>query len=127
MKTSEYLEELYPAAIDVGIPIELFWNSSVNEITDMLDSHSRKTERKRKQKIMDDFLLAEVIAHNMATMLFSENDKKPMEMPWDYYPSLFEKEKEIYEEKLRQIEFEEYKERRREYIAEFNRRRQQGN
>lgn len=76
---------------------------------------------------MDDFLLAEVIAHNVATMLFSENDKKQMDMPWDYYPYLFEKEKELYDEKQRQIEFEEYKERRREYIAEFNRRRQQGN
>ena len=118
---------MYPAAIDAGIPIELFWNSSVNEIIDMMESHYRETERKRKQKIMDDFLLAEVIAHNVAIMLFSENDKKSMEMPWDYYPSLFEKEKELYEEKKRQIEFEEYKERRREYIAEFNRRRHQGN
>lgn len=118
---------MYPAAIDAGITIELFWNSSVNEIIDMLESHYRENERKRKQKIMDDFLLAEVIAHNVATLLFSESDKKVMQRPWDYYPSLFKKEKERYEEKERQIEFEEYKERRREYIAEFNRRRQQGN
>ncbi len=112
-------------ALDAGISIELFWNSSLNEITDMLESYARKEKRRRKEKVLDDFIIAEVTAVNLAA-LFSSDKKAETPKPWDYYQELFVEEKKAYEKEKAYRELEEYKEERRAYVAEVNRRRQQG-
>ena len=122
--TSEFLSELYPYALDAGISIDLFWNSSVNEIIDMLESYGRRKEQERKLKIQDDFIIAEVIALNILAPV--AGDKEAMPHPWDYYPSFFEAEKKSWEENQLKQQMEDYKERRKAYIAEVNRRRQLG-
>ena len=81
------------------------------EIIDKMDSYARTEKERWKRKIRHDFILREV----QAAYIGLEKGKKPPR-PWDYYPELFEKEKE-------ETEFAEYKERRRQYIEEFNRRR----
>lgn len=50
-------------------------------------------------------------------------EKQDIPHPWEYYPELFSEEQKIYEEKRKEAELEEYKEKRKAYIAEMNRRR----
>ena len=50
-------------------------------------------------------------------------EKQDIPHPWEYYPELFSEEQKIYEEKKKEAELEEYKEKRKAYIAEMNRRR----
>ena len=90
---SDQLSEIYFYALDLGIPAEKYWELSINEIIDTMDSLQRQRKRKEKQKIMDNFILAEILtAYQKA-----EEDRK----------------------------WEEYKENRRAYMAEWNRRRHQ--
>ncbi len=114
---SEQLSELYSVALDSGIPAEVFWNLSVNEIFDSLQALKNKRLHEEKQRIMDSFIQAEVIATNIAA-LFSKDGK--MSKPWDYYPELFEKEQKTYEEAEEARQWEEYMEKRRAYNAEWN-------
>lgn len=90
--------ELYPVALDYGISIETFWDSSLNEILDMIESAAREEKRRRKEKIVDDFVIAEVTAMNIASMLFPDK-KLRLPKPWDYYDRLFKEEKAVFEEK----------------------------
>lgn len=91
----------------------------------MLESRSREEKRKRKEKILDDFIMAEAVAINVAAMLLPDS-KMETAKPWDYYQKLFSEEKEAYDQKKAERDLEEYKEKRRAYVAEVNRRRQQG-
>lgn len=110
----------------MGIPAALFWDSSPNEIQDMMESHLRTKNQKRHQEIKDRFALIEALALNIAALFLHEKGKEPVLMqPWDYY-SGFEKEKAAYEEQVIARQFQEYQERRKEYIREFNRRKEQG-
>lgn len=112
-------------AIDAGISIEAFWNYSLNEIIDILESISREEKRRRKEKIIDAFIIAEVTAMNLAA-LFSSDEKIKFPKPWDYYDKIFDEEKEVFKQQELERQLEEYKEKRRAYVAEVNRRRQQG-
>ena len=90
----------------------------------MLESHNRRIERERKLRIQDNFIIAEVIALNILAPV--AGDKEAMPHPWDYYPSFFEIEKKSWEENQLKQQMEDYRERRKAYIAEVNRRRQLG-
>lgn len=109
--------------MDCGIRPELFWESSLNEIIDMMESYVRCQERQRKQKLTDDFILAKVSTLNLAAMLAGKND---FCNPWDFYPQMFQKDKEIYEAQTREAQLADYRKRRRQWADEFNRRRNQG-
>lgn len=69
--------------------------------------------------------MAEAIAINLVAMLPLDT-KTDTAKPWDYYQKLFAEEKEAYDQKKAERDLEEYKEKRRAYAAEVNRRRQQG-
>ena len=86
---SEQLSELYPVALEMGIPAETFWNLSVNEIFDTLANIRKRLLREEKQRIMDNFIQAQAIAVDISA-LFAKDGK--IAHPWDYYPELFEKE-----------------------------------
>lgn len=116
---------LYPEALDAGMSIPEFWDSSIDEIIDRINSHIREENRKRKQKIIDDFIIAEATAVNIA-LLFSKDKNAKQPKPWDYYKNLFKEEKAIYEKSEEERILEEYKEKRRTYIAEHNKRWKQG-
>lgn len=108
---------MYHPALDCGIGIESFWNSSIVEIEDEIESHNRVMMSEQKERIYSLFLLSSLI-----------NERHPMvdktschlTMPWDYYPSLFEEEKKVYEQIQNGNELEEYKEKRKEYAANWN-------
>lgn len=54
------------------------------------------------------------------------NGENKAVMPWDIYPKLFEKEKEIYERLSSEEKFEDYKLQRKEYAAMMNAKRNRG-
>lgn len=90
----------------------------------MIESAEREEKRKWKEKILDGFILVDAAVRKIAALLPSDKKIRPPK-PWDYYRS-FEEEKESFEKQDQERQLEEYKEKRREYAAEANRRRQQG-
>jgi hypothetical protein len=88
-----------------------FWESSLPEIIDRIQS----ADRKRKQEIGNLFMLAEIISNRM----FRDKDT-PAVMPWDYYPKLFTEDKASYEDQQRIKELENYKEKRRRAMDRYN-------
>lgn len=110
--------------MDCGIEPDAFWESTLNEIVDMMESYARSKTRERKQKIRDDFVLAKALTFNMSTLLSDE--KKEFCNPWDFYPNVFEEDKKLYEHQKLEAELADYRDKRRRWADEFNRRRQQG-
>lgn len=110
--------ELYPYALAAGLTPEQCWELSYAELQDVVKAYNEKSTREFKQSVQNQFLLADVITKH----LFQEKDD-PIPRPWDYYPKLFSKEKEQFKEIQKETELEDYKERRRQYVAEANRRR----
>lgn len=119
---SDQLSNLYFYALELGISAKEYWEMSINEIIDTMDSLQRQRRRKEKQRIMDNFILAEMLTANLATLISGKGDIK---RPWEYYPELFEKEQERYQKAEEDRKWEQYKENRRAYMAEWNRRRHQ--
>lgn len=68
------------------------------------------------------FMLANLISERHPLV---DHKKQKPSMPWDYYPDLFTQEKQAWEQRQEEDELEAYKERRRQYIAEFNKRRRE--
>lgn len=67
-----------------------------------------------KVKILERCQLGYIIAGDIGR---SMSGNEEIIRPWDLYPEMFEKEKEAYE-------LERFKEKRREYVEEINRRRE---
>ena len=104
---SDDLDELYEQALDCGIRPALFWELSPLEIADLMASYHRRKRRKFKRQVGLSFLQAEVTARYVALQ--------------EYYPTLFEEEKQAFE----QEKLKEYYEKRREDAARYNQRRHQ--
>ncbi len=117
---SDLINDLYPNAIDAGISIEAFWNSSLAEIADMLDSYKRVQAVKTKEKLLEMYQLAEWFSEHMAAKL-DKNIQVPY--PWDKFPDIFVEEQRIFEENKQKQEFEDFKERRRQYYEYKNHQR----
>ena len=86
-----------------------------------MEKYYRKEKNDIKWKIQHDFIMAEVNSR----YIFRE-EKQDIPHPWEYYPGLFSNEKIQYKKQKEQKELEEYREKRRLYVEEFNRRRRQG-
>lgn len=89
----------------------------------MMESYVRRKTRERKQQISDNFVLSKALTLNLST-LFS--DKSELCNPWDFYPQTFEKDKENYEHQKLEAELADYRDKRRRWADEFNKRRRQG-
>lgn len=102
-----------------------FWDYSLPEINDLLESHNRIKERKFKEKVTDECRLGRIIVDNIDSFFEAHflNQSRKVVMPWDIFPELFEREKKAYDEQRKKEELEEYKEKRRRYAAELNARR----
>ncbi len=79
-------------------------------------SYHRRERRKFKRQVGLSFLQAEVTARYVS---LQKGD--PLPEPWEYYPTLFEEEKQAFE----QEKLKEYYEKRREDAARYNQRRHQ--
>jgi hypothetical protein len=100
-----------------GKPLD-FWDLTVLEIRDMIESYNRITIQKQKEKIIESYRLSQMIANNVSMLL--SKDAKPLEV-WDYAPELFEKEREQVEQARLDQELRLHKERMRMFAESHNR------
>ena len=118
---SDVVDAVYPAALEAGIAVEQFWNLSIAEVQDLINAYAQRRKADLKKSIRMQFLLASLIPQYIL-----RDEKDPVPQPWDYYPELFKEEKEIYEKAAAEKEFEDFKERRRQYAAALNKQRRGG-
>lgn len=112
---TEIIENMYEDALDCGISPAAFWGNSIAENLDIMASYQRNQRRRRKDAIMDCFLLARITAeqHPMT-------EKENLTMPWDVYPTLFVDEKADFEKEKEAAELENYKAAWRQRVKKFN-------
>lgn len=110
---------MYDIALDYGMNIKQFWESSLVEISDYIDSARRVQKQKAKEDILRLFMLATIINERHPMV---DKEKQKVSLPWDFYPELFEEERLFSEEQKEKDEFEAYKERRRRYVLNHNKR-----
>ena len=106
--------ELYERAMDAGMSVDAFWDSTAAEIDDYLESYKRKMMEAKKE---------EVTAWIHQARLNGEcnpmANKSEYTMPWDIFPDLFAEEKKAHDQR----EFDNAMSRRRRAAAEHNQRR----
>lgn len=117
------LYELYPDALDCGVPVEMFWDLSLAEISDIMGSFKRRRENQLKQDLINGFAFAQHTAELIGQYISEENQVHQL---WDYFPELFAKEKKQHEAAEYEQQLETAKENRRAYAAELKRRREMG-
>ena len=108
--------------MDCGVSIEVFWNSSILEVRDLIDSDNRVKNKEFKIQTKRDFINAEV-AHRWQSNLYKkEGSEFDSPYVWEYYPDLFEEEKKYSEEQQKEAELEKLKGNRKRYAEEYKRR-----
>ena len=117
------IQGLYPTALDCGISPFSFWDMSIDEITDLIESHRRSVQQKMKQELMFNQILSVQIRQEILPLLVEKvpEDYKALQL-WDLFPELFKEEKRLYEEAKQEKEFISFKEKRRAYAARINQR-----
>lgn len=100
-----------------GKPLE-FWDLTVLEIRDMIESHNRVMIQKQKEKIVESYRLSQMIANNVSLLLSKE--AKPLDV-WDYAPDLFQEERDQVEKARQEQEMRMHKERMRAFAESHNR------
>lgn len=100
-----------------GKPLD-FWDLTILEIRDMIESHNRVTIQKQKEKIVESYRLSQMIANNVSLLL--SKDAKPLDV-WDYAPELFKDERAQVEKARQEQEMRMHKERMRAFAESHNR------
>nr|DAS29625.1 MAG TPA: hypothetical protein [Caudoviricetes sp.] len=100
-----------------GKPLD-FWDLTILEIRDMIESHNRVTIQKQKEKIVESYRLSQMIANNVSLLLSKE--AKPLDV-WDYAPDLFQEERNQVEKARQEQEMKMHKERMRAFAESHNR------
>lgn len=100
-----------------GKPLD-FWDLTILEIRDMIESHNRVTIQKQKEKIVESYRLSQMIANNVSLLLSKE--AKPLDI-WDYAPDLFQEERDQVEKARQEQEMRMHKERMRAFAESHNR------
>ena len=104
--------------LDIGGEPLVFWDLTVLEIRDLIESYNRVRIQKQKDKIIESYRLSQMIANNVS-LLFS-NDAKPLEV-WDYAPELFQEERDQVEKARLTQELKLHQERMRMFAESHNR------
>lgn len=103
---------------------DTFWQSSVLEITDMMEAHDKKRERRFKDLVLLGHATADAIATRVA-YFFTEPKKRresDIVQPWDSFPALFEEERNKPSGSKHDAELEKYKADMKAFAERWNRR-----
>lgn len=117
---SDYIDELYPIALDCDISPSLFWNLSVQEVFDLISSYERKEKRKQKQIAIDNYYLSTQIIEGISLILNGDENNTSLKMVWDYYPDLFKEEEKIHNQIQEQDDLDKAKAGRRRLANAMN-------
>lgn len=118
------IEELYPNFLDLGYTPSLFWDSTLQEIFDLMESAYRKQELEEKKRELDlktKIVLNSILARQIGeyvSSLFNKDTK--ISTPEDLFPSLFKTEKELLDEKKKLKELELNKARMKDFALRHN-------
>lgn len=89
------LEELYPAFLDMGYSPSLFWECSLAEIADLVESYSRREERRRKEQregFKNRVVSLQVLALQIRDVFAATKENPDFRTVEQYYPGLFGEE-----------------------------------
>lgn len=102
------IEDLYPEYLLTGNNPLLFWDLTISEISKHLEVFNRNKRETLKQQILLCDLLSDQIANRIAKIVDSEVEIVKI---WDYFPDLFEKEKQQSEKFEKEMQLKRYKEK----------------
>ena len=91
---------------------------SFREVLDCIESHARIEKRELKQNLTLKHFLAKDIAQYIGRM-FDSRVSSPLEL-WDFFPGLFEEEREEVEEEQRSRELAIYKAKMQDFTFRHN-------
>lgn len=100
-----------------GKPLD-FWDLTILEIRDLIESYNRVRIQKQKEKIVESYRLSQMIANNVSLLLSKE--AKPLDV-WDYAPELFQEERSQVEQARLAQELKLHQERMRAFAESHNR------
>ena len=95
-----------------------FWNYSIAEVQDILESCARVRQRQQKERLNAANYIVNELGNRVSIML--GNKKAEIGHVWDYFPSLYQEEKVIAEQMRREAELERVRESRHRYAAAHN-------
>lgn len=103
----------------------MFWNLSLAEIRDMLESYERKERRQIKQSLVEKHFLAKDIAQHVSLILNGSGKTEIKEL-WDFFPELFGEEGQGVEKKRQEQEVVVYKAKMIDFAYRHNNARSGG-
>ncbi|VOP87789.1 prophage protein [Streptococcus pneumoniae] len=122
LTVTQIIERLYPMFLDIGGKPLDFWDLTVLEIREMIESYNRVKTQERKEKIIDSYRLSQMISNHVSLLL--SNDAKIVEF-WEYAPELFVEEQQAVELERQKQALLLHKERMREFAERHNRKRKE--
>lgn len=105
--------------LEEGFAPSFFWELSLQEAYDVLTSHAAKQREMMKTSVLMRYTQSFQIAECIAKTKDIKNEMI-LKSIWDYYPSLFEEEKNLYLKEQEEQEFQNYKQKRMEYARIHN-------
>ncbi|MGT2964206.1 hypothetical protein [Streptococcus acidominimus] len=109
---TELIDGFYPTALDAGIAPFSFWDYTLQELKDLVESYNRNFISSQKLRAMHGYKQAQMIASYVSLML--QSDGKEPEV-WDFYPDIFSDVRERTEQLRAERELEEHKARMRAF------------
>lgn len=94
----------------------------MQEIYDILRCYERTEKRKKKEHILDLFVVAEVTANRILAGFDSKSSESDLLQPWHFYPELFEDMSKGIEERREMLETERFKAHMEARIEAWNKR-----
>lgn len=109
---------MYPYALDTGMSPEQFWSYSIAEVQDILESCARVRQRQQKERLNAANYIVNELGTRIGIMLGNKEAK--IGYIWDYFPSLYQEEKEMADQMQKEAEIERVRESRYRYAAMHN-------
>ena len=106
--------------------MDQFWECSIIEIQDYLESYERRERREMKERLTEKHYLAQDIAQYIHVMLNGQKDGEQLLEPWDFFPELFGKEGERARKSRERQDMAVYKAQMRDFAYRHNHARNGG-
>lgn len=116
---SDLIDSLLPTALDCGLTHGQFWDMSLPEVGDVIESHIRKDTEQQKQELARAHFLAKDIGQYVCLILNGSDSVEILEL-WDYFPELFKAEKAIVEKEHAERQLALYKEQMQDFAYRHN-------
>lgn len=128
---TSYISDLYVNFLDAGYTPNLFWELSIGEVTDMIDSYLKRqqleeerTKAQLKQTAVFNYIQAQQIYNYLSTLFSNDVEIRPVEA---YFPELFKEEAEKKSEEEKQLQVELHKAQFEEFAYWHNQKRKELN